>query len=388
MKGMMKGKLLKKLKSIRPIEYLKQDRVLQVKALDGYVESLTKTSSFSLRTPFVSRENEPREIVPSCGKVQEPEIIDVAELMRDLEDDEMDLDDENDDKENIGPSMQNPKVQKDFTAKDIKTEAESKQIQISEGSRLSEPGTDNQRQTPLSEVDISSFRRPDLNSGSLFDPNLLAAFEQAVKEHIRMIEAAERRTRVEEFILESNEEEEEQEQEPPSKSRRIEEHAIDDPLVEFEEKCPPGGSDSVILYTTTLRGIRKTFEDCNRIRFLLDNFHVVYFERDTSMHMEFKEELWKILDGKIVPPRLFVKGRDIGGAEQVLALHEQGKLRPLFEGIPIDNSTGPCEACGGFRFVLCFNCNGSHRVMAEENQEKIQCSNCNENGLIICPYCC
>ncbi|KAJ6943675.1 hypothetical protein NC652_009203 [Populus alba x Populus x berolinensis] len=31
-----------------------------------------------------------------------------------------------------------------------------------------------------------------------------------------------------------------------------------DPLSGFEEKCPPGGADSVVLYTTSLRGIRRT----------------------------------------------------------------------------------------------------------------------------------
>ncbi|KAJ6900891.1 hypothetical protein NC652_026858 [Populus alba x Populus x berolinensis] len=106
------------------------------------------------------------------------------------------------------------------------------------------------------------------------------------------------------------------------------------------------------------------------------------------MHMEFKEELWRVLDGRANPPRLFIKGRYIGGAEEVLALHEQGRFRVLFEGIPIDIFIGsPCEGCAGFRFVLCFHCNGSHKVVAE-NGLSSTCQDCNENGLIICPLCC
>ena len=105
------------------------------------------------------------------------------------------------------------------------------------------------------------------------------------------------------------------------------------------------------------------------------------------MHSEFREELRRILDGKAVPPKLFIRGRYIGGAEEVLVLHEQGKLRPLFETVPIDRSNGPCEGCGGIRFVLCFRCNGSRKVIAEDGQCN-NCSNCNENGLIICPICC
>ncbi|XP_076903844.1 uncharacterized protein At5g39865-like [Bidens hawaiensis] len=105
-------------------------------------------------------------------------------------------------------------------------------------------------------------------------------------------------------------------------------------LVDFEAKCPPGGSDTVILYTTSLRGIRKTFEDCNTIRFLLGSFKVLYDERDVSMHMEFREELWRTLGGRVIPPRLFIKGRHVGGVDEVVGYHEQGKLVDLLDGIP------------------------------------------------------
>ncbi|KAL6129605.1 hypothetical protein ACLB2K_072955 [Fragaria x ananassa] len=201
---------------------------------------------------------------------------------------------------------------------------------------------------PLSEIDISSFRRPDLDSGTLFDPGLLAAFRQAVIEYMRLSE---------------------------------------DPLLGFQEKRPPGSIDSVILYTTSLRGIRKTFDDCNSIRFLLESFRVAYFERDVSMHMEFRQELCSILGCNSVPPKLFIKGRYIGGAEEVLALHEQGKLRPLLAGVPLDLSQGSCQGCAGVRFVVCFKCNGSHKLIADKGESNV-CPQCNENGLIICPYCC
>lgn len=165
-------------------------------------------------------------------------------------------------------------------------------------------------------------------------------------------------------------------------------------LVEFEEKCPPGGSDSIIFYTTSLRGIRKTFEDCNTIRFLLGSFRVTYDERDVSMHMEFREELWRTLGGKVIPPRLFIKGRLIGGVDEVVGLHEEGKLEDLLSGIPKSPDCGPCKGCGGMRFVLCFTCNGSRKVVVEEEEvvesddplPKI-CVECNENGLVKCPVC-
>jgi glutaredoxin domain-containing cysteine-rich protein 1 len=375
MKAIMKGKLLKKLKSIRPVGHLRQDRVLQVNASDGYVDS---NPTLKAQTQLICEETEQNQIVQTGLTVQEPDIIDVAELMRDLEDEDVDFDTEIDNKENIGPPMETKE----------KSEPDFRENRALEASEV-EHG--NCRQKPLSEIDISSFRRPDLNSGTLFDPNLLAAFEQAVKEHIRMNEA-ERIARIEqenlENIAEATEKEQEQEEveeEPPSKARRVEED--ENPLLSFEEKCPPGGTDSVIFYTTTLRGIRKTFEDCNSIRFLLESFRVVFYERDVSMHTEFKEELWRILDSKAAPPRLFIKGRYIGGAEAVLVLHEQGKFRPLFEGVPIDRSNGACEGCAGVRFVVCSNCSGSHKILSNEGESNM-CPECNENGLIICPICC
>lgn len=379
MKGMMKGKLMKKLKSIKPIGYLKETRVLQVNAADGFIETFIKKpilkAQAQAQTPevMVCKEVEQEKVKDSSFVVnQESDVIDVNELMRDLEEEEEEME-VDDDKENVRPVV---KARVDLFG--VKDKEESKRS--------------NFRQSPLSEIDISSFRRPDLNSGSLFDPNLLSAFEEAVKEHMRVSEE-ERRARIEKENLERMREEpeknfENQEEEPPLKARRIEEGDDIDPILGFPEMCPPGGSDSVILYTTSLRGIRKTFEDCNSIRFLLESFRVLFFERDVSMHMEFKEELWRVLDGRVNPPRLFIKGRYIGGAEEVLALHEQGRFRVLFEGIPIDIFIGsPCEGCAGFRFVLCFHCNGSHKVVAE-NGLSSTCQDCNENGLIICPLCC
>ncbi|KAL8227134.1 hypothetical protein R6Q57_016966 [Mikania cordata] len=173
---------------------------------------------------------------------------------------------------------------------------------------------------------------------------------------------------------------------PPMRSQEPENRLL---LLDFEEKCPPGGNDTVILYTTSLRGIRKTFEDCNTIRFLLGSFRVLYDERDVSMHMEFREELWQTLGGRVIPPRLFIKGRHVGGVDEVVGFHEQGKLVDLLMGIPQRPTSGPCNGCGGMRFVLCFSCNGSRKVVLEEGGEgdSVRCVSCNENGLVKCGVC-
>lgn len=163
---------------------------------------------------------------------------------------------------------------------------------------------------------------------------------------------------------------------------------IHSPLNDFEEKCPPGGEDSVVLYTTSLRGIRKTFKDCNAIRYILSSFKILVHERDVSMDMEFREELWRLFGERVIPPKLFIKGRFIGGADEVIGLHEEGKLKKLLEGIP---SNIPCSECANMRFLVCPSCDGSRKVFAETDDDSemcLKCPDCNENGLVKCPACC
>ncbi|PPS04136.1 hypothetical protein GOBAR_AA16526 [Gossypium barbadense] len=91
---------------------------------------------------------------------------------------------------------------------------------------------------------------------------------------------------------------------------------------------------------------------------------------------------------KVIPPKLFIKGRYIGGADEVIGLHEEGKLKKLFEGIP---SNIPCSECANMRFMVCPNCDGSRKVFAETDDDDemcLKCPDCNENGLVKCAACC
>lgn len=170
-----------------------------------------------------------------------------------------------------------------------------------------------------------------------------------------------------------------------------------DPLREFPARCPPDGEGAVVLYTTTLRGIRKTFEDCNGVRALLENLAVAFQERDVSMDRGLRDELWAVIGEKAVPPRLFVRGRDVGGAAQVLALHEEGHLVSLLSSpLPEANKNKKgaiaagrkCEACGGLRFMVCGECDGSRKVFdGERGGGDVRCRGCNENGLVMCTLC-
>ncbi|KAI4300481.1 hypothetical protein L6164_033857 [Bauhinia variegata] len=200
----------------------------------------------------------------------------------------------------------------------------------------------------------------------LFDPELVASYEKELSEEEEQIKR---------MVW------------PTTRTRKVR-HSVDlDSVLRlYEKRCPPGGENFVVLYTTTLRGIRKTYEDCNKVRSIIASYCIQMFERDISMDSGLREELRKLMESKEVKvPLLFIRGRLIGGVDEVMKLEEEEKLGILFDGIP--RALGGCEGCGGVRFVMCMKCNGSCKVLDEEQKKTLKCGQCNENGLIQCPVC-
>ncbi|KAF3787538.1 Uncharacterized protein EJ110_NYTH17516 [Nymphaea thermarum] len=161
-----------------------------------------------------------------------------------------------------------------------------------------------------------------------------------------------------------------------------------DPLEGLPEKCPPAGADKVVLYTTTLRGVRRTFEDCKRAKSVMEGYRVTVDERDVSLHLDYLTELRELLGEEVFVPRLFIKGRYVGGVEEMVDLNERGKLGEMLDtvGPKGENSGEACEACGDLRFIPCLDCSGSCKVL-DEKEVFVRCTRCNENGLIMCPVC-
>jgi len=180
-----------------------------------------------------------------------------------------------------------------------------------------------------------------------------------------------------------------------------------DPFEGCPERRPPGAAGGgVVLYTTTLHGVRRTFEDCERAREVVEACAEAagvgaVDERDVSLHGEYLRELRELAgDGAAAPPRLFVMGRYVGGAEECVRLAESGRLREMMrwvkargEACAAKDGRG-CEGCGGARFVPCWECGGSRRklVVVEGggggHQDQVErCAKCNENGLMMCPLC-
>lgn len=117
-------------------------------------------------------------------------------------------------------------------------------------------------------------------------------------------------------------------------------------------------------------------------------------EKDVSMDKGFKDELRSLMSTlPINLPQLFIKGKRIGGAEEVLKLHEEGGLNKLLEGLPRVRIGSVCDGCGGVRFLPCFSCYGSCKMVivtgfSRKETHVVRCPDCNENGLVLCPICC
>ncbi|KAI3462945.1 hypothetical protein Pfo_019608 [Paulownia fortunei] len=172
-------------------------------------------------------------------------------------------------------------------------------------------------------------------------------------------------------------------------------------------KIVPRDKDKLTVYFTSLRGVRKTYEDCCHVRVILKLLGVKVDERDVSMHSQFKEELKELLGegfGGGGLPIVFLGQKCIGGAEELRRWNEEGKLEKMVENCETVNNGGGnsevCEACGDIRFVPCETCSGSCKIYYEGDydEEEIgeseqehgfhKCPDCNENGLIRCPVCC
>ncbi|KZV19574.1 hypothetical protein F511_13460 [Dorcoceras hygrometricum] len=150
----------------------------------------------------------------------------------------------------------------------------------------------------------------------------------------------------------------------------------------------PGTEDRVVVYFTSLRGIRRTFQDCHSVRMIFRGFRVNLDERDISMDVAYRKELQKVLgENHVSLPQVFIKGKYIGGAEVIKQLLEAGELTRLIKGLPL-RGFQPCSACDDVRFVPCVNCSGSRKVFDEDEERSKRCLECNENGLVRCPLCC
>ncbi|CAK9138183.1 unnamed protein product [Ilex paraguariensis] len=81
----------------------------------------------------------------------------------------------------------------------------------------------------------------------------------------------------------------------------------------------------------------------------------------------YRKELQSVLGGKAVSlPHVFIRGKHIGGVDEIKQLHEVRELAKLLEGFLAQDPGIVCDNCRDARFVSCLNCNGSRKVFEEE----------------------
>ncbi|XP_029440115.1 glutaredoxin domain-containing cysteine-rich protein 1 [Rhinatrema bivittatum] len=150
----------------------------------------------------------------------------------------------------------------------------------------------------------------------------------------------------------------------------------------------------IVIYTTSLRVVRNTFERCEMVRKIFQNHRVKFEEKNIALNIDYGKEL----DDRCrmvceVPslPVVFIDGHYLGGAEKILSMNESGELQDLLTKIERVQHPHACAACGGFGFLPCSVCHGSKmsvfRNCFTDSFKALKCTACNENGLQRCKNC-
>ncbi|XP_060632160.1 glutaredoxin domain-containing cysteine-rich protein 1 [Anolis sagrei] len=150
----------------------------------------------------------------------------------------------------------------------------------------------------------------------------------------------------------------------------------------------------IIIYTTSLRVVRTTFERCELVRKIFQNHRVKFEEKNIALNSEYGKELDERCKRVCETPSLpvvFIEGQYLGGAEKILSMNESGELQDLLTKIEKVQHPHECLSCGGFGFIPCSACHGSKmsvfRNCFTDSFKALKCIACNENGLQRCKTC-
>ncbi|CAL8355984.1 unnamed protein product [Merluccius merluccius] len=150
----------------------------------------------------------------------------------------------------------------------------------------------------------------------------------------------------------------------------------------------------IVIYTTSFRVVRTTFERCELVRKIFQNHSVKFVEKNIALDSDYGKDLEERCKRVGEPPSLpvvFIDGHYLGGAEKILDMNESGELQDLLTKIERAQHHHPCQSCGGFAFIPCPMCHGSKmsvfRNCFTDSFKALKCTSCNENGLQPCPSC-
>ncbi|XP_056294857.1 glutaredoxin domain-containing cysteine-rich protein 1 [Pseudoliparis swirei] len=150
----------------------------------------------------------------------------------------------------------------------------------------------------------------------------------------------------------------------------------------------------IVIYTTSFRVVRTTFERCQLVWKIFQNHRVKFVERNIALDSEYGKELEERCKRVGKPPSLpvvFIDGHYLGGAEKILGMNESGELQDLLTKIERVQQPQTCQTCGGYAFIPCPMCHGSKmsvfRNCFTDSFKALKCTSCNENGLQPCASC-
>ncbi|XP_060936281.1 glutaredoxin domain-containing cysteine-rich protein 1 [Limanda limanda] len=150
----------------------------------------------------------------------------------------------------------------------------------------------------------------------------------------------------------------------------------------------------IVIYTTSFRVVRTTFERCELVRKIFQNHRVRFVEKNIALNSEYGKDLEERCKRVGEPPSLpvvFIDGHYLGGAEKILGMNESGEFQDLMIKIERVQHPQTCQSCGGFAFIPCPTCHGSKmsifRNCFTDSFKALKCTSCNENGLQPCESC-
>eukprot|EP00118_Oscarella_pearsei_P025532 m.308334 g.308334 ORF g.308334 m.308334 type:complete len:228 (+) comp43793_c0_seq1:79-762(+) len=142
----------------------------------------------------------------------------------------------------------------------------------------------------------------------------------------------------------------------------------------------------IVFYTTSMKAVRDTMEQCGYVKRLFENMMMKVEERDVFMNAHYQSELEDRLGNQATVPQVFIGGQLLGGAEKLEELNERGQLKEILADFERIDPTVVCELCGGHNFISCTQCLGSKKGV-RNNFAVLRCTACNEAGLMKCPMC-
>ncbi|KAF4790427.1 Glutaredoxin domain-containing cysteine-rich protein 1 [Turdus rufiventris] len=117
----------------------------------------------------------------------------------------------------------------------------------------------------------------------------------------------------------------------------------------------------IVIYTTSLRVVRTTFERCELVRKIFQNHRVKFEEKNIALNSDYGKELDERCRSVCELPSLpvvFIDGHYLGGAEKILLMNESGELQDLLtkiencKGQSVFVIAGDAES-GSTNFRLC-----------------------------------